>query len=239
MVYIEKIILVDLFIHFVILYLSSYLCKKKLSKIRLIYSCILNISLIIIYIYITKNTKLILCLSIIIALLIFLTTNIKSMLKETIIYLSLNFLLGGIVEIIYIGSIISNWLLILIAFLFFIIIVLLNEFYNLRFSLNYLYYKIIIINDHKKIELDAYLDTGNFLESKDFLPIIVLSKRYKIGKFIKEEDCFSITGEKKIKLYKVQKILISSKTGFKEVNAYLTYSNLKEDAMIGLKVIGG
>lgn len=239
MIYIEKLILIDLLIHISFIYLTSMICAIKVRKINILFSSIINIVLIIIYIYFYKNILLNLFFSVVIALISFLGVTIKMIIKEAILYLLLNILLGGLSEILYICNIKGCLALIALVFFMTTIVIAYMIFFKINISFNCLIYEMYIVHKRKKYRLIGYLDTGNFMQSENNVPVIVLSTKYKIGDFIKNERCITISGQKELKLYKVDNIYLKIKKRYKPINAYIVYSHLNYDCMFGLKIIEG
>lgn len=238
MVYIEEIIIIDTLIHIFFLNITGYISYLKLKKLNIVFSIILNILSIIIYVYLIKNIYINLMFFLLISLVSFYRKKKKNYIKEVLIYLTLNLIFGGINQIFYINILYNRYLtlILLFGFIFFTIFFITKGKFS--FNKDNLVYDFIIIYNNKKLDLKLYLDTGNFLQSEDYLPIIILNKKYQIGSFYKKENCYTITGSKEIELYKVDEIYLSLGK-LKKVEAYITFASMEYDGMCGLKIIEG
>ncbi len=235
--YIEKILLVDSVIHYSLVNVSSYLTLSKVNKRRFLISILLNLIMVSCYILGQRGIGIYLTSSII-CIYPFYTKNIKKIFKPSFIYLMLNFLLGGIVEAVYLTSIVSTLFIFIILVILIISVVIYKLIYNIKINLNNLYYDLILIDKKNKYIVKAYLDTGNFMESNN-RSIMILNIGKTIGRKIGVDYSTSISGTKEISLYEVDRIYLKKDKKYIEIDAYLIYENIKFDALIGLNIIGG
>lgn len=236
MVYIEKIIIVDFLIHYVTFYLTCYLYLKRYSFWRLFIGEIINVGLIFIYIYLTKSLAFMLLGAILVALVSFGGRKRKLCVGEVFLYATLNVTLAGASEVMYLSGLMSSVTLLLLVVVFFVCVIVFSLHSKLSIRDKSLIYEIRMEDKNNIYELNGYLDTGNFMES-DSIPVIILATRYKIGEKIKIDTCYTVNGQGRIELYKVDRILIKINKKYREIEAYVGYSNITFDAMFGLMVI--
>ena len=239
MKYIEEIILVNLLIHIIFVFITSYLFSQKINIILFIISIILDISYLILYILIPYNLepyKYLFILSI--SITPFINKGLTKALLETIIYSMLNVTLGGTAGVIY--KLNTN------PYLVYLALALIFGIFNIYFAYKRLHYRnthfeyqIRIIDNNKFYRFIGFCDTGNFLLSTGNIPIVFMNKKIKIGKFVKYLDCKTVTGTRRIRLYKVDKFQLMINGSYYEKDVYLSYADINYQMMFGLALLGG
>lgn len=238
MVYIEEIIAIDVLIHLSFVYLTDIFCIERVRLFNLILSISINILLIFFYLYGYKNMLLTYGIILLISFSAFFKLNLKAMIREVFVYFSFNFLFGGLASVLYLSDRLKFWEILLLFILLNMIIIIYHLIYNGYFQLKGLLYKVILEEKNHKYVIRGYLDTGNFMLHNE-IPILVLSKKYHIGKKVAVDEAYTISGNKTIELYKVDHVYVYSNKRYSERNAYIAYSKLHFDAMFGIKFLEG
>lgn len=239
MKYIEEIILVNLLIHIIFIFITSYLFSQKINIFLLIISALLDIVYLIMYLLIPYALEPYRYLFIlIISILPFINRGIAKAILEAIIYWMLNITLGGTSGIIY--KLNTN------PYLVYLAITLIFGIFNVYFAYKRLHYRnthfeyqIRIIDNNKNYQFIGFCDTGNFLLSNGNIPIVFMNKKIKIGKFVKYLDCQTVTGKRRIRLYKVDKFQLLINGSYYEKDVYLSYADINYQMMFGLALLGG
>ncbi len=100
-------------------------------------------------------------------------------------------------------------------------------------------YDILIESGGNKFKFNSFLDTGNF--AKEFFtnrPVVFINNKYKVvGKRKCEDYISTANGYKKIELYEVDRFAVKLNGEIKIKKVYLSYVNMKFDAIIGLDIL--
>ncbi len=234
MIYIEQIIFIDLLIHHMFLYLTNLLTINNINKLRLLMSDILNIILIISYIYFNINIKIEILFIFLISLILF---NIKNILS-IMIYIMLNTSLGGIANIIYLNYNYHYQYLYILIIVYLIIIFLYKVKYKNIPKIS-LYYTVLIKDINTKI--NAYLDTGNLLVDNNKEGILILNIKYKSDLFINNGyiNISTINDTLKEECFKCKNLYIKYKRKYHKFKGSIIFKDINQECIIGLKSIGG
>ncbi len=164
----------------------------------------------------------------------------KHKVKTSLLYLAFNIMLGGMAEILYLGGILNGYIL-LISLVFLLCLLMIYKIVFKGIKSKNLIYQLIIIENKKKIVLDAYLDTGNFLQDYNNNPVIVVNKRFK--NYFKRPSstvpCQTVNNISYMNTYKFEKGYIKLNNHYKEIEGSIVFSNIAFEGMIGLDIIGG
>ncbi len=220
-IYIEKIVIINVFIHILLVLCVVYLTNNKINIRNLIISIVIGI--INMYFYFLFNYEL---LSIIIVLInsLYLFRYIKS----TLLYLMFNFILGGVTGIINL-SITYYYEVILLCSIFILIIM-----FFLKKN-----HKIIKIVINDKYTLNCFYDTGCLI-NVGMTPVIVVSNKYDFNlELFTNIKINTVSGVSIHNVYKARNIYLLDKG--KKVNKYclIMYSNIEYDVIVGKNFIGG
>ena len=71
------------------------------------------------------------------------------------------------------------------------------------------------------------------------IPVVFVNKKYKVGKYYKDILVNTITGSKEIKLYKVNGFKIKINEKYIEKDVYISFTDLRWDALFGEALLGG
>lgn len=236
MVYIEGIILVDLIIHHVFVYATSLFLFIRVKKIRLVISDLANILLL--WLYVTYRISFM--YQIVFIIVISLATFHKQKIKASLLYLGLNMILGGMAEILYLGGILNEKLLIAILVLLLIVLIIYKTICK-SIKSKELVYQLILIEKKKRLVLDVYLDTGNFLQDEHNNSVIIVNKKYK--SYFKRLDskvlCQTVNNTSFIPTYKFDNAYLKLNNHYVEIEGSIAFSNIAFEGMIGLDILGG
>ncbi len=238
--YIEVIIIVNIYIHLIIGCCTYLLLNIRINKLLLFISSLIDLIYMVIYIYFPEYTLYIKYpFGIILSLVLCIKSGILNIIRGVVIYNGLNILLGGKAFILYSVSYLNNFVLFLLVSLSFFSVYIYKSTYKVNLNINELFYKLEIIYENKKIELMCYLDTGDFLVSDDLVNVIFINRKYEMGRFIKTQFSKSIGVINKIDLYMVDKIYLYINNKKYQKMAYISYIDLSYDGIFGIGFLGG
>lgn len=236
MVYIELIILTDLIIHHVFVYATSLFLFIRVKCYRLLISDIFNLLLLWLYI----RYHILLPVQVILIIVICYITFHKQKIKASLLYLAFNMMLGGLAEILYLGGEL-NWYLLLIILSALLILIITYKVVFKKIKDKALIYQMIIIERKKRLVLDVYLDTGNFMQDEHNNPVIIVNNKYK--KIFKRKDsmvlCQTVNNTSFLPTYKFDNAYIKLDGHYIEVDGTIVFSNIAFEGMIGLDILGG
>ncbi len=100
-------------------------------------------------------------------------------------------------------------------------------------------YDLLIESGGEKVKVKGFLDTGNFArELFSNRPIVFINNKYKvIGTKKCDEYILTAGGKNKIELYEVDNFSVKLERENKIKKVYLSYIDMKFDAIIGLGVL--
>lgn len=233
--YIESILLLNIFIHIITSISTSFITSIRISKLRLSITSILDSFYMVIYVYYPEYTLYIkYILGSILSLILF-----KGSIRGIIIYNSMNILGGGGAYILYLSSHLNIISLVLMFVVLYIFIFFYNSINKASINFKELFYKVSIEYKKQRIELNCYLDTGDFLKSDDLINVIFVNKKYKIGEYKKNNKSRSINVCNDVELYTVDKVYIFINNKWKKRDCYISYIDIPYDGIFGLDFLGG
>ncbi|MGM9972006.1 MAG: sigma-E processing peptidase SpoIIGA [Anaeroplasmataceae bacterium] len=238
--YIEIIVLINIIIHIITSYSVAFIINTKIKKLNIAISTILDSIYMVIYVLFPEYTLYIKYLfGSVLAIITFSGAGIKAIIRSVILYNAINFLAGGKAFLLYEIGYLNNVTLISIFVVLFIGIYFYKMQYKVTINIDQLFYKLEIINDNKRLLLDCYLDTGDFLVCDDLVNIIFINKKYEMGRYIKKQYSKSVGVVSEISLYMVDKIyLYINNKKYKKI-AYIAYMDLPYDGIFGISFLGG
>ena len=195
-IYLDVVLLENLFMNYVILFATSYILKIKIHHIRIILSATIGaIYAIIAYLNIIpiySNIFMKIILSVIMVYVAYYAKNIKQLLKQVMLFYLISFVFGGCAfSLLYFVQPQDIWIqngmlmgtypikiAILGALLGFAISVLTFKLVKSKFSKKDMFCELTIYFDEKSSKMKAMIDTGNILkEPITKLPVIIVEKR--------------------------------------------------------------
>ncbi len=258
-VYIDIVLLLNLFFDFTMLFTVNYLLKRRIKLYRILLGSIIG-SLSILFLFIKISSFELFVYKVIISILMIITTfdykNIKYTIKNIIYLYLVSIFLGGFLYLInnqfsskgegivfIYGGLSINIVLIMI------ITPLIIYFYikqNKDVTTNYSnYYKIDIYIGNKILKVTSFLDTGNKLVDPYTLkPVILINNKDPVFDKLKPIliPFNTISEEGMIRGYKVDKIYIDG-VGYKKkvivgiINNKINIDGV--DSIIGTKILEG
>lgn len=186
-VYLDIIFLINFIYDFIILLSSSIILKRNTKIIRIITGSLFGSLTMFIYFIRMNNIEIIiykLVVSFIMLVITFNYKNIKYFLKNLYYFYMIGIILGGLLYFVNNNaSFLKNNLLIGIILSVLSVFVYIKNIRDLKTNYNK-YIKVKLYFKNYKINLNAFLDTGNKLKDPyTFKPIIIVNKNY-----IKEKD---------------------------------------------------
>lgn len=238
--YIEIYLFLGLFIHSVFGFIAYLFLERRVNKFNLILSNILDLIYMLLFIkypYKIENYKF-LFIGIISASL-FIRFNLKDSFTGIFIYLALNFLLGGISEVLYLSSLLKVYYIFIICVILLIMFLLIKIYKQFFIKKNKFYYEIKIINERKTYYLNGFLDTGNIVFYYPNIPVVFINNKDFYGKFYDYLEVDSINGLTKVPIYKVDEFYIKINKRFIKKNIFISFTKMNIDCIFGLSIIGG
>lgn len=186
-IYLDIIFLINFIYDFIILLSSSIILKRNTKIIRIITGSLFGSLTMFIYFIRMNNIEIIiykLVVSFIMLVITFNYKNIKYFLKNLYYFYLIGIILGGLLYFVNNNAFfIKNNLLIGIILSVLSVFVYIKNIRDLKTNYNK-YIKVKLYFKNYKINLNAFLDTGNKLKDPyTFKPIIIVNKDY-----IKEKD---------------------------------------------------
>lgn len=222
-IYIEKIVVLNVLIHILLILGVRYLTNNKTSLLKTIISIIIGI--INLYFFFLCNLG-------ILHYFIFLIIGILPFynIKSTLLYLMFNIILGGITGIINLSINYYYEVIFLSCFVIFILI------YILKKDIKHIN---VIINTDKEYKFKCFYDTGCIINI-GFTPVIVLNEKYNINlEYFTSIDINTIAGCTKHKVYKANNVYLLNKNKKIEKHCLIILSNIDYEVMIGKNFLGG
>lgn len=239
MKYIEIIVLTNMLIHFVLLKATFILGKAKMNYYTSIISCFFDGIYILFYLYFPYELESYRYLVIIILSVIpFIHKGITRCLILLLIYWMLNFTLGGSAGVLF--NIMNNYYVVFICLgVLFILSIIFSIYKKYHFNINELEYEILIEDNNKKLYLNGFCDTGNFLVNYDNIPIVFVRNNIKIGRYYKTIEINTVSTIKKIPIYEVECFKIKIKNKYVKKDVYIAYGDIAFNVMFGTNLLGG
>lgn len=237
-IYIDLLFFQNFLISFIFLYLIDFIYKDKIKIIKIIIASSISGFIVIISLYDYYLYYLFKVSGGLIISMIGLkkSSGVKMMVKNTSFYM-VNFASVGFVSIFNINTYVLLICSVMAIIVFFVIESNKNEF----IFTNKLKYNISVTFKNINLDLEGFLDTGNFSTHKN-LPIIYLDNKYysNILDEVRFESILinTINGSTYIKIYKPTKCIIE--IGNKKINfeVYIAFSNLNEfDCLLNAKLL--
>ncbi len=221
--YIEKIVVLNIFIHLLLVLAVAYLTNNKINIFKTVISVLIGI--INLYFFFLYNINIIhYIVFFIIAILPF--KNIKS----TLLYLVLNFILGGITGIINLSITYYYEVILISSILIFVLI------YFLKKDHKEIY---LIIKTNKEYKFKAFYDTGCLINI-GFTPVIVLSDKYDINlDYFTNIKINTIAGETLHNVYKAKNVYVVNNKKKIEKHCLIIISNIDYEVIVGKNFLGG
>lgn len=263
-IYIEDAVFDSLIINFIILFLTTFSLRQKkcLGKILFASSvgCVFSLALTFIHLSTVFAVILKLCCGLIMSIVCLEKLNFKNLILFFIVFVSFTFLMGGFCFfIVYLfgGEIYSiadmtydlpiglGWIFILLGLYVYFLIKAIQSFYNRQKICNF-FYQVIVCYKNKKVEIKAYLDSGNLLTDRETgLPILIINyktfdKIFKDNFTISDMLCKNL--DKKIKGRYIDFLSVSSNGKmfvFEPSQVYIKEKNTKKEikVLIGLSLV--
>lgn len=218
-VYIEDAILQNLLINFMLLKLTAFCIRDKISFIKIFLSATVGTIFAVILVFFNLNFYFSLVLKALCGLIMILIVtkkiSIKKFLFSYFIFLTSTFIMGGLILSLqnsFSGFDINYALLVI--FVFYVILKnLVNEFYRKRTVTNFIY-DLTLQNENKKIDIRVYLDSGNLLQDdKSGLPILIVNFNTFEKIFIDKVNIFDYLTQKLDKKIKGHYIVYRTLSG--------------------------
>ena len=229
-IYIEIFILQNILINFCLLRLVYLTTKSKTSLFKLILSCIIGTIPSVLAVVILSNNLTINLIKIITAttmISIAFNQNKKEFVFNFILLYLYTFAFGGIILNLSSNSYLTNFgyvttskfslkIICVIFAIFTYFFELSVKHLKLKFSTNSLIYNLTITHSNKTIKLNAYMDTGNFLNHNN-QPVLILDLNTYleltntnllsfITKKTEQISTSTVNGENNLKLFRVDEI---------------------------------
>ncbi len=239
MKYIELIVLINLVIHCSFIFVAYYLLRMKCNRITIFISCLLDMGYVLLYLFYPYSLEpyRYVCI-LVISIVPFITKGVVRCLMLCLVYLMLNFTLGGSAGILFhIMNHFGSVLLSLGIILFLTGIYLLYKKFHFRPDV--LEYEILIEDENRKIYLNGFCDTGNFLSTDDNIPIVFLKNNLRIGHYYKTIQMQSLSVTKSIPIFEVKSFKIKIKNKYVSKDVYIAYGDIAFNVMFGSNLLGG
>lgn len=219
-IYIEKIIILNIFIHLLMVYSTIFLTNNKVKKKNVIIGIIIGV--VNMYIYFLFSVYTINYLTFIIIPLI----TFKEV-KSTILYIMFNVILGGITGVINISINYYYEAIILCSIIILVIIYILKNDNNKKYK--------IIINDNT---YNCFYDTGCIV-NLGLTPVIILSDKLKLNlELYSTMEVSTISGVTLHNVYKAKNVYLLSNKKI-EKHCLIIISKIDYDVIIGKNFLGG
>lgn len=239
MKYIELLVITNVLIHLCFVRIAYYLLRIKANKIAIGISCLLDMVYVLLYIYIPyqiESYRYLLIL--IISIMPFITKRPTKALFLCLIYLMLNFTLGGSAGIL--NKMINHFAVVFICLALILFLFSLYAIYKkYHIKPDSLEYEIIIEDGNKKIYLNGFCDTGNFLTTDDNIPIVFLKNNISVGHYYKTISINSVSTKTSLPLFQVKSFKIKIKNKYVKKDVYLAYGDIAFNVMFGTNLLGG
>lgn len=239
MKYIEIIIGTNILIHFNLVNVSCFLLREKKSKILVLLSSIFDgvyLGFYLFFPYELENFRYFIIL--LISIIPFINKGISKTLILSLVYLMLNFTLGGTAGILF--NIMNHYSSVFISLG---IMIILFGFYALykkyHFRPDILEYDILIEDGNRKLYLNGFCDTGNFLSTEDNIPIVFVKNNIKIGRYFRTIQINSLSHTKEIPIYEVKSFKIKINNKYVKKDVYIAYGDIAFNVMFGSELLGG
>ena len=239
MKYIEVIVLINILIHISFIRLSNFIMRRKNKILPIIISVLLDGVYVTLYLLIPEKIESFKYIFILVlSILPFISKNLSTSLFNTLIYLMLNFILGGLSEII-INIIKFPWVILICLIGINLLFVLYDLYKRINIKDYSTLFDIMIIYNKEVLYLKGFCDTGNLLITNENIPVIFINNKYKIGSYYKDIIVKTVTGSKNISLYKIDSLAIKIKGKYVKKDVYISFSEIKWDVLFGLTLLGG
>lgn len=222
-IYIEKIVIINVLIHLLLILATRYLTNNKINKNKTIISIVIGI--INLYFYFLFNLYLLhYVLFIITSILPF--NNIKS----TLLYIILNFILGGVTGVVNLSISYFYEVILLCSIIMFIFIYILKKD-NKQIN--------IIIKTDKEYMFKCFYDTGCLINI-GLTPVIVLSDKFDINlEYFTNIKINTIAGETLHNVYKAKNVYVVDNNSKIEKHCLIIISNIDYEVIVGKNFLGG
>lgn len=222
-IYIEKIVIINVLIHLLLILATRYLTNNKINKNKTIISIVIGI--INLYFYFLFNLYLLhYVLFIITSILPF--NNIKS----TLLYIILNFILGGVTGVVNLSISYFYEVILLCSIIMFIFIYILKKD-NKQIN--------IIIKTDKEYMFKCFYDTGCLINI-GLTPVIVLSDKFDINlEYFTNIKINTIAGETLHNVYKAKNVYVVDNNSKTEKHCLIIISNIDYEVIVGKNFLGG
>lgn len=246
-IYIEDAILQNVIINFMLLEISQKAILQKCRKLKTFFVSILGACFAVGLTFFQFSTFLTFAIKMICGILmtVIMIKNfkLKQFLLFYFVFLSSTFIMGGLCMALQnlFQNKLSGVVIVLAIFVFYIILKnLLKQFY-VKKKLNNFYYKLQLILSDKKVNIKAYLDSGNLLQDKSTgCPILIidyktfeqlfgekisiidylqnrLDKKLK-GKYLNYQ---TVNGQSKMFVCSIDKVILKTNNNIEELNVML------------------
>lgn len=239
MKYIELIVLINIVIHLCFIHVAYYLLHIKTNRIATSISCLMDGIYVVFYLLYPYELEPFryFCI-LVISTTPFITKGPTKCLMLCLVYLMLNFTLGGSAGVLY--KIMNHFSSVMIALGVILVLVSVYALYKkYHFRPDMLEYEVVIEDDNRKIYLNGFCDTGNFLSTDDNIPIVFLKKNLKIGHYYKTIEMNSLSTSKKIPIFEVKSFKIKIKNKYIQKDVYIAYGDIAFNVMFGSNLLGG
>ena len=233
MKYIEVIVLINILIHFSFIRMSNFIMRRKNRWLPIILSILLDVVYVILYLLIPEKVESLKYIVILVlSILPFISKSLTTTLFNTIIYLMFNFILGGFSEIMM--NIVNHYLLVLLCLVVINILFTLFAVYKkIHIKERKHLYDILVFDNKQKYEFKGFCDTGNLLVTDGNIPVVFINKKYKIGKYYKNMMVNTISGNKEIELFKIDKFMIKVNEKYVKRDVYISFVDIRWDVLFG------
>lgn len=229
-VYVEKILIINILVHLIIIISTHFILNNAISKKGTFVSVIIDACFMLMNIYYPEyNENTIFFIGIIIATIPFKSQKCYA----AILYHILNFMLGGVSDIITISVKYFYEVILVVAGILLVTII----YFSRNKTDNKM--KITIIDDNNIHTLDAFVDTGCQIYC-GLTPVLLVNEKIKLDlKYIEQIKVETISGEKLMNIYKARRVYcINNKTKV-EKHCFIAFSKMDYESIVGKNVIGG
>lgn len=222
-IYIEKIVIINVLIHLLLILATRYLTNNKINKNKTIISIVIGI--INLYFYFLFNLYLL-------HYVIFIITSILPFknIKSTLLYIILNFILGGVTGVVNLSISYFYEVILLCSIIMFIFIYILKKD-NKQIN--------IIIKTDKEYMFKCFYDTGCLINI-GLTPVVVLSDKFDINlEYFTNIKINTIAGETLHNVYKAKNVYVVDNNSKIEKHCLIIISNIDYEVIVGKNFLGG